>query len=391
VIGLFRKPQTRAVDASKFGLAIDQLNDSTAGVNVTRDTALTLSAVMGSVRLLANDIGGLPIHSFKRQGGRRLPIDNPVWVEQPNPFDPNESGIDHIAQVVAAMLTDGNGIVSAGPSVDDPLELHALDARKITIAREPNGAPRYTPVGSSEGLTAHQILHIPFFRLPGEVRGISPIEMMRRGIGRGLAAEELGARYFAQGSTFGAVLEYPKDVDPDDTQVGAVLKALNKKHRGVRNAWALGAITGGGTLKELGMKPADAQMIQTEEWTLEQWARVTGIPPSMLGSQKPGAVAYASVEQRSIDYVVHAVVPIVIRLEKAYSRLLPFGSYIKFNAAALMRGDAKARAEFYATALQNKWMTRDEVRGFEELEPLGLGFLETPNNNPPRGTNDAQA
>jgi phage portal protein BeeE len=85
-------------------------------------------------------------------------------------------------------------------------------------------------------------------------------------------------------------------------------------------------------------------------------------------------------------------VPIVIRLEKAYSRLLPRGSYIKLNVAALMRGDAAARAQFYQIALQNKWMTRDEVRVFEDMEPMGLGFLETPNNNPPdRGTAQGDA
>jgi HK97 family phage portal protein len=216
---------------------------------------------------------------------------------------------------------------------------------------------------------------------------------MKRGIGRGIAAEETGARYFGQGSIIGGLVEYPTEAgDPDPEQVKEVLRGLNKRHRGIGKAWALGALTGGAKFHELQMKPSDSQLIQTEEWTLEQFARTLGIPPSMLGSQKPGAVAYASVEQRSIDYVVHAIVPIVQKLEKAYSRLLPRGSYVKFNVAALMRGDAKTRAEFYQIALQNKWMTRDEVRVFEDMEPMNLGFLETPNNNPPdRGTAQGDA
>lgn len=379
-------PEQRAVDITKWGLAIDAEESNPAGVKVNQDTALTLSAVFGATRLLANDIGSLPVHSFRERLNRREQIPNASWVDEPNPYDPNESGVDHRAQVVASVLLDGNGLVSVGPSVSDPLELHALDPRKVKIERDRRGAPTYIPDGKDEGLTPQRCLHIPYFRLAGEARGLSPIEMMRRGIGRGMAAEEAGARLFGQGSLINGLVEYPKEAgDPDPEQVKEMLQGLNKRHRGVKNAWALGALTQGATFHELTMKPRDAQAIETEEWTLEQFARVTGIPPSMLGSQKPGAVAYASVEQRSIDYVVHAVVPIVIRLEKAYSRLLPRGSYVKFNVAALMRGDAKARAEFYQIALQNKWMTRDEVRVFEDMEPMGLGFLETPNNNPPGG------
>jgi len=174
--------------------------------------------------------------------------------------------------------------------------------------------------------------------------------------------------------------------EPTEEQIRKVLRGLEKRHKGNKNAWTLGALTGGATLHELMVKPSDLQMIESEEWTLEQYARTLGIPPSMLGSQKPGAVAYASVEQRSIDYVVHAIVPIVTRIEKAYSRLLPRGSYIKFNVRGLLRGDLQTRYSAYQTGLQSKFLTRDEVRGWEDLEPFGGkdgGFLETPNNNPP--------
>ena len=108
----------------------------------------------------------------------------------------------------------------------------------------------------------------------------------------------------------------------------------------------------------------------------------------MLGSQKPGAVGYASVEQRSIDYVTHAVLPIVRRIEVGYSRLLRGSqTYLRFNVEGLKRGDANARAVYYTSLLQNKVLRREEVRALEDFpfDPESVGYLETPNNNPPDG------
>ena len=396
MIGLFKKPEQRAISAASFGIASDNESANPAGVTVNRETALSSSVVYSAARLLSGDIGGLPVHAFRKRNGVRTEIDpSPSWLDEPNPWNPNESGPSHRGQVVTGMVLDGDGFIFVNPSVFDPVELHVLDPQKVEVKRDGRGAPSYKLENgeSSVTLNANNCLQVPLFMLPGGVRGLSPIEAMKRGIGRGIAAEEAGARLFGQGSLIQGLVEYPVEAgDPDDNAVKELLRGLNRRHKGIKNAWALGALTNGATFHELTMKPKDAQAIETEEWTLEQFARTLGIPPSMLGSQKPGAVAYASVEQRSIDYVVHAIMPIVLPLEKAYSRLLPRGSYVKFNVAALMRGDARARAEFYQIALQNKWMTRDEVRVFEDMEPMGLSFLETPNNNPPeRGNASGEA
>lgn len=397
MIGLFKKPeQQRAIGRNPFNILGTDTPGNAAGVEINQDSALRLSAVWTCVRLLTHDISSLPLDAFRLRAGERTQIDpKPAWIDEPNGFDPSETGVDHFSQLLMSLLLDGNAFTLALPSVISPTDLHVLNPRLVEIDRNGRGEPTYKVRNRNGGYVGEfsplNIIHVPLWRKPGEARGLSPIEAMAQGIGRGMAAEELGARYFGQGSTFGAVLEYPKEVDPDPNDVKDVLAALNKRHRGVRNSWALGAVTGGGQLKELGMKPADAQLIETEEWTLEQVARAYGVPPSLAGSQKPGAVAYASVEQRAIDYVVHGVLPITIRIEKAYSRLLPRGSYVKFNVNGLLRGDGQARWSQYQIALQSKVMTRNEVRLLEDMNPVADGgFLETPNNNPPdQGEGDA--
>jgi HK97 family phage portal protein len=389
VIGLFKKTEERVLTKSAFNIASDGWEGNAAGMTINQDTALRLSAVWTCVRLLTHDISSLPLDAFRLRSGERSQIDpKPTWIDEPNVFDPSETGVDHFSQLLMSLLLDGNSFTLARPSVLNPAVVTVLNPRQVEIDRDGNGEPVYKVRDSRGGhvgdFSALNVIHVPLWRKPGHARGLSPIEAMAQGIGRGMAAEELGARYFGQGSTFGAVLEYPKEVDPDANDVKEVLGQLNRRHRGVKNAWALGAVTGGGQLKELGMKPADAQLIETEEWTLEQVARAYGVPPSLAGSQKPGAVAYASVEQRAIDYVVHGVVPLTVRIEKAYSRLLPRGSFVKFNVNGLLRGDVSARWKAYGIALDKKVALREEIRALEDMPDIGpLGFLESPNNNSP--------
>ena len=379
MIGLFKKPvHERALGRNPFNIIGDDSPSGLAGVAVNQDSAMRLSAVWACVRRLTMDISSLPVDALVRGARGPEPLSpQPAWIKNPNPFDPSQTGVDHIAQVVMSMLLDGNAFTLALPTVLNPTDLHVLNPRLVEVDRDGRGEPTYR-VRDSRGklageFTALNIIHVPLWRKPGEARGLSPIEAMAQGIGRGLAAEELGARYFGQGSTFGAVLEYPKEVDPDPNDVKDVLSALNKRHRGVRNSWALGAVTGGGQLKELGMKPADAQLIETEEWTLEQVARAFGMHPSMVGSQRPGSTAYNSAEQRSTDYAKSAVAPLTVRIEAAYGRTLSRG-YLEIRINGLMRGDMAARSAFYREGINAGWMTRAEARDWEDLGILdGLG------------------
>ena len=372
MIGLFKKPEQRAIGRNPFNILSDDTPGNAAGVEINQDSALRLSAVWTCVRLLTHDISSLPLDAFRLRAGDRSQIDpKPAWIDEPNGFDPSETGVDHFSQLLMSLLLDGNAFTLALPSVISPTDLHVLNPRLVDIDRSGRGEPTYK-VRDRNGrfvgeFSALNIIHVPLWRKPGEARGLSPIEAMAQGIGRGMAAEELGARYFGQGSTFGAVLEYPKEVDPDPNDVKDVLSALNKRHRGVRNSWALGAVTGGGQLKELGMKPADAQLIETEEWTLEQVARAFGMHASVVGSQRPGSTAYNSLEQRQIDYVVSGVTPITGRVESGYGRMVPGIGFLRIRLNGLMRGDMTARSAFYREGINTGWMTRGEARGWEDL------------------------
>jgi phage portal protein BeeE len=44
--------------------------------------------------------------------------------------------------------------------------------------------------------------------------------------------------------------------------------------------------------------------------------------------------------------------------------------YAKFNVDGLLRGDFATRTQGYATARQNGWMSINEIRALEEMNPI---------------------
>ena len=378
------------------GLTADQLfgsswepHGSTAGVAVTTESALRNIAVQAALRLLTNDIGSLPVDAFRAQENGKKELRKPGWVVTPNPNNPNETWEDHVKQVVYAALTDGNDFTYVYPSVFDAQGLSVLDPKDVTIKGSgPLSETTYDVKGLGRELTPANIIHIPWMVPAGKKRGLNPIEAAKQGLGIALASDEFVGAYFGNGAILSGVIKFPPGVEPTPEQVAQIKKDFARKHVGAQKSHAVGALTGGAEYEPFDYNNRDAQLLELRDQIVEEVARLFGIPPHMLGSQKPGAVGYASVEQRSIDYVTHAVLPIVRRIEVGYSRLLRGSqTYLRFNLEGLKRGDQAARATFYQAMLANKVIKREEVRALEELPWDGeLGYLETPNNNPPDNT-----
>ena len=385
----FEPPEDRSLTYSQVwgtGAEWSPVN-AAAGVTVNSDTAFRSVAVQAAVRLLVNDIGSLPVDTFRSQAQGQKELRRPSWVIEPNPGNPNETWEDHIKQVVFSMLTDGNAFAYVFPSVFDVQGVSVLDPQSVDIKGTSSFAETtYAVRGLDHPLTPAEIIHIPWMVPAGKKRGLNPIEAAKQGLGIALASDEFVGSYFGNGAILSGVIQFPAGVDPTPEQLDALKSDFARKHVGARKSHAVGALTGGAEYKPFDYNNRNAQLLELRDQIVEEVARLFGIPPHMLGSQKPGAVGYASVEQRSIDYVTHAVLPIVNRIEKGYSRLLRGQkTYLRFNLEGLKRGDQAARSTYYQTMTAIKAMKPAEVRALEDLpfDPDNTGYLETPNNNAP--------
>jgi len=126
----------------------------------------------------------------------------------------------------------------------------------------------------------------------------------------------------------------------------------------------------------LSMSPVDTALVDLRRASLVDIANAFGLDPNMLGGPSGDSATYANVESRYSHYRVHTLGRWQTDIEEVVSTLLPAGSSVEVALAGLLRADTSSRFDQYTKALAAGWLTVDEVRASEGLEPLPK--VETP-------------
>ena len=343
---------------------------TTAGTVVTQDNSLNLGTVYACVRLIADSISTLPVDTYRRLKWWRVPVrPRPVWLDYP---ESNITKTDHFQEVLVSLLIDGNAFVHI--IRDERLEiigLTVLNPQHVHIHRDPMGKVFYREAHGDRVILGEDMIHIVEMRKPGQLRGESRIELLKESLGLTKALEEFAARFFGQGSTTMGVIEFPGNLTKE--QAKNVVDGFEEGHKGLRRAHRPGILSGGAKFVKTGVDPDSAQMLESRRLQIEEVARIFRCPPSMLGVTTPGAMSYASVEANQIHFTTHTLRPYIVKIEDAYSKLLPEGVFIKFTVDGLLRGDSQTRAAVYSTALQSGYMSINDVRRLEDFTPVDGG------------------
>ena len=77
-----------------------------------------------------------------------------------------------------------------------------------------------------------------------------------------------------------------------------------------------------------------------------------------------------------LDYIKTTLLPIFTQWEqeinyKLFTETERASFYVKFNAAAELRGDSAARAQYYRDMINNGIYTINEIREMEEMDGIG--------------------
>ncbi|MGR6999933.1 phage portal protein [Yinghuangia aomiensis] len=87
----------------------------------------------------------------------------------------------------------------------------------------------------------------------------------------------------------------------------------------------------------------------------------------------------SGVEEANRFFITQTLSPWLVRIEQAISTFLLAGNrYMKFNLDARLRAKTSERYAAYAVGSQNGWLSADEIRAMEDMEPIpgdqGNGF-----------------
>lgn len=371
---------------------IDILGDGTAhaGVSVTAKSALGIPTVWRCVNIVAGTGASLPLKTYQRN--TRTPVDYDV-LDTPHP---DMTSFELWEWAFVSLLLWGNAYFR---KVYDGLgfvrELWPILPNTVQVGRvEPfvgNPSGKMFQVSHESGVhawTPHEVLHLPGLGYDG-VCGVSPLRIARQGWGLALAAEEFGARFFGSGSLLGGVLQTEQRLD--QPAADALKARWKSKMTGIDKAHDVAVLDSGATFQQVGIPPGDAQFIESRTFQVEEIARWFGVPPHMAGAVTKSTSWGTGIEQQSIGFVVYGLRSSwLTRIEQRVTKeLLRSTDYARFNVEGLLRGDSKARSEFYRTMREIGVFNVDEIRDLEEREPLpdglGQGYLQ-PMNFEPLGT-----
>jgi HK97 family phage portal protein len=373
MLGNLFNNESRAISFQSIWGAGDSFAFTTeAGTNVDYFTAMRITGFYSCVLLISDTISTLPVDTYIRRDGNRIPYrPRPVWVQSP---DVDMLRSEHYQQVLVSLLLDGNAFVRIfRDAMGDVVNLVCLDPLRVTVRRNPRTRQiEYVIDGIETNVISYdQMIHITEIRRPGSLRGMSRVTELKDNLGLASALQSFAARFFGQGATAQGIIEYPANLTRE--QAKELVDGFDARHKGFSRAHKTGILFGGAKYVKTSANPDEAQMIEARKLAIEEMARIFRVPPHMIGITTPGAMSYASVEQNNINFVVHTLRPYIQKIEDAYSRLLPSAAFIKFNVDGLLRGDYQTRIQGYSVGLQAGFYSVNDIRSFEDLRPIEDG------------------
>lgn len=372
-------PSTSLSDPANWLFNAFGAQPTTANITVTERNATQITAFWSAINTISDTLGELPVRLIQNNadGSQKIIRGHPSL--QRIKFSPNPmmSAIVFRSTVQAHVLTWGNGYIwvkrNAMQEVTELWPLLPVDTRPIvtkdgTLVFRTRMRFDNVSLSPQVELPVADVIHIPALSRNGII-GMSIIGEQREMLGHALVTQRFGSRFFANGANPGGMLSFPgKITDPDK-----VRSQIEKKTSG-ENAHRLLVLDGDAKYQQFTVPPDDAQFLQTREFSVDEIGRMFRLPLHFLN--KMGQATFNNLEMMGTHFVQFTMMPWIIRWEQELTRKLlskeeiENGFVFKFNVAALIRGDIKTRSEVHAKGIQNGWVTRNEVRALEDMNPL---------------------
>jgi len=357
---------------------------SEAGIPITEETALKMSAVWSCIRILSELPASLPIETIEEKGRTRTPIDHDVKYLLMKPNSLMSRYTWH--ELMNAWLQGwGNGIsVIDNRQSGSPKAL--LPVHPSTVkAKYSDGRIFYQVSDEMLGIKgtffSEEILHYKMFSTNG-YWGKSPIRIAQENIGLGLAAEKFGAAFFKKGGNLKAVIETAGHMT--DTEFKEWKKRWDAFYSGAAGDHGTPVLEYGLTYKPLGIPPEQAQFIASRIFQLQEVARIFNVPPHIIADLSKAT--FSNIEHQDIQFVKYTLRPLLRRQEMELEEKLltpkERGTIrIRFNLDGMLRGDLAAVTNHVKEMVNGGIMTPNEGRSLLNLNPMdGCDVIRVPAN-----------
>jgi HK97 family phage portal protein len=332
------------------------------------ETALGVPAVYAAVRMISRDVASMPWDAYLRDTNQALEPE-PTILRRPDPWEP----VDRTrAKLTSSLLLRGNAFawLTAHDRSGRPTSAIPISYGEVAVTWNENQTrPVYRWRGRLMRLGV-DILHAKYLDLgPEYLLGLGPIQAARTSLSGALYAEQYAQEFYSESGIPDGVLTAPGALtEPEATLLEAQWTAAQSGRR------KTAVLPQGVTWEPVTMNNADAQYIESRQFSVSDIARLFGIPGGKLGAVQSGSsLTYTNLESLQSQYATDAVRPVSEELESQFGDLLPRTQEVRFDFRHLIRADTPTRYNVYETALRSKILTPNEVRRLEGLPPLAGG------------------
>lgn len=353
---------------------------SSSGKVVTADKAMQLSAVWACIRLLSESVSTLPMKVYRREadGSRKLAQDHPAYqvlCRRPNlEMTPSR----FMLMVVASICLRENAFIEKKMIGRKLVALNPLLPQNMVVKRLDTGQLQYTYTedGKKRVIPVDRMMHIRGFGLDG-VCGMMPLSSGRDVFGAAMAVDESAAKIFENGLQTSGYISSKVALNKEQRER---LRQYLATFAGSKNAGKMMVLEGDLSYQNVTMNPEDAQMLESRAFSIEEICRWFRVPPFMVGHVTKQSSWASSVEGMNLIFLTNTLRPLLVNIEQEISRCLLDSDedyFAEFSVEGLLRADSVGRAAYYTTALQNGWMSRNDVRRLENLPPIPGGEIYT--------------
>lgn len=356
--------------------------DNHAEKVVTPDSVLNLSTAWACQRLIAGTIATLPVHIMQRGDGgkRRLAKEHPVSELLRGRPNANQTPVEFKEGILASLVGRGMGYARKVTLGGDVVALQPWDYDACRPMRRENGALYYQITfrnGTQSEVGPDEMFVLKGFTDNREPDlGMSAITYGRQTFGNAIAVEETVGRQYAKGLRQPGFFYTENPAVKLDKEKREQFQKILDAFTGSRNAGAQMLLEAGFKWQTMGINPADYEMLATRGFNVEEICRWFQVPPLMIGHTDKMTSWPGGQEGMRMDFRDFCLMPIITRFEEAVNtRLLTredrrAGFYCKVSSEGLLRGNTEARTAQYSSALQNGWMSRNEVRELEDWDVI---------------------
>jgi HK97 family phage portal protein len=367
---------------------------SSTGIPITPLSALQVSAVYGCVKRLSEDLAGLPfvVERLQDTHGWTVDLDHPLnnVLLQPNNW---MTPFEFWRYMVVMLELRGNAIAVIKRGWDgSPEAFIPINWDRVSVLLSPQGFLFYNishpQVGW--GVTFHQddVIHLRGLTVDGGYLGMTPIAVAQDVVGLALATQQHGAVLFRQGAQIAKVLKHPGKLGKEAAE--RIAQSIANTQGGVQNAYKTLVLEEGMDIASISMTNEDSQFLETRQFQVIEVCRMFGVPPHKIYDLSKAN--YQSLEQQDQAYLTESLKPRVTNMSQSVTAKSFYSDEIgrvrvRQDYSSLLQGDMKAQAEFYGSALNNGWMTVNEVRATRGMAPVKNGDgLRQPATTVPLGT-----